>query len=206
MLRNNTSICTLLKIFIMKEYWILSNAFSASLARILWFLSSFVDVVCGFERLELSQGGMCVCMYVLVCVYWAHKALVVACSLGYCREITTNKSIPWLSICVYTLYKYSRSKWFALWVGMQGSGRKLGENGKTLFFPKFLDCSGPMIPSYVLCFMSTCVYFVPRTKMEAFVALAATIYRQSTGRFGMNVFTLCFRMIVPGPESGNRRA
>ena len=86
---------------------------------------------------------------------------------------------------------------------MQGSGKKLGENGKTLFFPKFLDCSGPMIPSYVLCFMPTCVSFVPRTKMEVFVALAATIYRRSIGRFEMSVFMLCFRMTVPGPESGN---
>lgn len=74
------------------------------------FCLSFVDAVRGFERLELSQGGMCVCMYVLVCVYWAPKTLVVACRLGYCREITTNKTIPWLSICVYILYKYSRSK------------------------------------------------------------------------------------------------
>lgn len=94
------------------------------------FVFSFVDAVCGFESLELSQGGLCACMYVLVCVYWAPKTLVVACRLGYCREITTNNTIPWLSICVYILYKYSRSKWFMLWVGMQVSGRNLGENGK----------------------------------------------------------------------------
>lgn len=81
--------------------------------------------------------------------------------------------------------------------------KKLRGKWKTLFFPKFLDCSGPMIPGYVLCFMPTCVSFVPRTKMEVFEALAATVHRQSTGRFGMSVFMLCFRMAVPGSESGN---
>lgn len=88
----------------------LLSASSASLERIAWFCLFFVDVVCGFESLELSQGVFCVYVCMYLCVYWAPKTLVVACRLGYCREITTNNTIPWLSICVYILYKYSRSK------------------------------------------------------------------------------------------------
>ena len=49
-----------------------------------------------------------------------------------------------------------------------------------------------------MCFIPTCASFVPRTKAEMFVTLAA-----SPGRFGVNVFMLCFRMTVSGPESEN---
>lgn len=72
-------------------------------------------------------------------------------------------------------------------------GRNLGENGKPSSSQSSLDCSGPMIPGYVLCFMPTCVSFVPRTKMEVFEALAATVHRQSVGRFGMSGL-LCYAL------------
>lgn len=52
---------------------------------------------------------------------------------------------------------------------MKVQEEKNGKMEKPLSFPTFLDFSGPMVPSYVLCFMSTDVSFVPRTGMEVFV-------------------------------------
>ena len=56
----------------------------------MWFLS-FIDVVCGFERLELLQGGMCVlvcvCVCVCVCLCWAPKTLVVVCRLDIVEKL-----------------------------------------------------------------------------------------------------------------------
>lgn len=67
--------------------------------------------------------------------------------------------------------------------------------------PKVLGFSDPMIPSYVFYFMSMCASFVIRTKTEVFVPQEATgcLSRDR----GMNLFILCIRMTVSGPESGN---
>ena len=48
MLRNVPSIPTLVKVLIMNGCWNLSNAFSASIEMIMWFLT-FVPVVCGVD-------------------------------------------------------------------------------------------------------------------------------------------------------------
>ena len=46
-LRYDPSIPTL-RVFVMKEYCILSNAFSAAIERIMWFLS-FIDMTCHID-------------------------------------------------------------------------------------------------------------------------------------------------------------
>lgn len=51
--------------------------------------------------------------------------------------------------------------------------------------------------------MSTCAFFVPRTRTEALVLLAATWCLSRHRR--MNLFMLCFEVTVSGSESGNLR-
>ena len=56
MLRYVSSVSNLVRVFIMYRGWILSNAFSASIEMIVWFLTSFVSVVYEVDW--------------LICIYW----------------------------------------------------------------------------------------------------------------------------------------
>ena len=73
MLRNVPSILTLVRVFVVKGCWTLSNAFSASIEIIIWFLT-FVNVVYDVDVFAHIEPSLCT---------WDESHLVMVSDLFY---------------------------------------------------------------------------------------------------------------------------